>query len=426
MTLCLGLMSGTSMDGVDAALLETDGETHLVSRGGSFFPYPRIFQILLKVAEWAARLAQGDPLAAESLFSKSWRAYTTRLQIHDAELTALEQEACHYLNEQLSLKLAKPTFSAVIQCSTHLHRQACERLLHQQGLNTSDIDLIGYHGQTLYHNPPQGISWQAGDGQALANALRVNVIGHFRQQDIDHGGQGAPLTPLYHYALVNHETLYPAAIINCGGIANVSVVLSGAIGDLNAFDAGPGNVLLDRLISQATGGLKRYDHDGELALRGTVSCDGLALLHAHALPAGFLNQLPPKSLDSHDCHLPEGFEQLALEDALATLAAFTADCLVKSLLNAFSNTRHLKHVILAGGGWYNAVILREFKHRLSAHMNAKIQISSASQLGWQQDLLEAEAFAYLAKRSLLGLTLSLPLTTGIHSAKTGGTCFYPQ
>lgn len=413
------------MDGIDVALLDTDGQCQLQSKGGSFLPYPRIFQTLLKAAEFSAKQALGDRDKARHFFPSCWQSYANSLRIEGDAFIALEAQALAYLNTQLGLALVQTSLDAIIACSTELHRLACLQLLHQLCLPASAIDVIGYHGQTLYHNPAAGFSWQAGDPQTLANAFDCRVIANFRQADIESGGHGAPLTPIYHHALINAEGLYPAVVINCGGIANITIVTGTDTSTLMAFDAGPGNVLLDRFIKQATLGAKSFDQDGELALQGTVSPLMLTALKAQALPADFMANIPPKSLDSHDCYLPEAFHQLSLADGLATLAAFTAECLVTSLCQALPRNTPIKHVILAGGGWYHPVILQEFKQRLSLSLSDAIQISTAKQLGWQQDLLEAEAFAYLAKRSLLALPLSMPLTTGVTQAQTGGDCFMP-
>ena len=421
-SLCLGLMSGTSMDGIDAALLETDGQAIIASKGGGFFPYPAIFQTLLKAAEMAAKRATGDRARAIECFPISWQQYLTSLQLQENASLRLESDALAYLSEQLSCPQTLLTFKAIEACSTELHYQACLAVLKQATLTSADIEVIGYHGQTLYHNPQKGITWQAGDPQQLANALNCQVVGAFRQADVAQGGQGAPLAPLYHQALVNSDGLFPAAVINCGGIANISLISGPDLKQVSAFDAGPGNVLLDRLMRVSTLGDQRYDHDGLLALQGTRSAALLALLKEQALPKNFLTSAPPKSLDSHDCLLPNAFYDAPLADALTTLAAFTAECLVDSL----PPIQPLKYVILAGGGWYHPVILREFNEQLKARRGDAIQIITANQLGWQHDLLEAEAFAYLAKRSLLSLALSTPLTTGVKQALTGGLCFLPQ
>lgn len=413
------------MDGIDAALLETDGQHRLRSLGGSFLPYSKVFHVLLKAAEFTAKQVKGHVDLAQHNFPHCWQSYTQSLQLPDAALQALEIEAIDFLNAQLAINHGQLSLNTIIACSTELHRQACEQLLQQLGRSITEVEVIGYHGQTLYHKAAQGISWQMGDGQHLANALRCRVVSAFRQQDIQHGGQGAPLVPLYHQALIRQQPLYPSAVINCGGIANITIVLGANSSELIAFDAGPGNVLLDRLMRQSSLGQQRYDQDGRLALQGKVVPDLLKVLQRHALPQHFLNQLPPKSLDSHDCQLPEIFYSIDLHDALATLAAFTADCLVHSLLIS-AKTTPLKQVILAGGGWYHPVILREFSQRLQHAFAIPPLIVQAQQLGWQQDVLEAEAFAYLAKRSLLGLCLSTPLTTGVATEQSGGQCFHPH
>lgn len=425
MAICLGLMSGTSMDGIDAALLDTDGHNNVRSLGGAFLAYPKIFQLLLKAAEWTARQHQGDARLTQQHFSEGWRQYLNSLHLDEKTALVLEQQALSFMTDCLSQAQKTLSFSCVLACSTELHRQACLLALKQSGLSLNQLDLIGYHGQTLYHNPQQGISWQAGDGQYLADALQCPVIHQFRQNDLHHGGQGAPLVPLYHQALVKQRPCYPTMVINCGGIANVTVVSGPESTEVLAFDAGPGNVLLDRVIKQATAGQQSHDHDGLLARQGQVCERTLKLLKQQALPKGFLHQPPPKSLDSHDCQLPSAFDQLALVDGLATLAALTADCLVDSLQQTgFLSAK--THIVLAGGGWYHPVIKQQFEQRLQRQCDPMPPLSMAQQLNWQHDFLEAEAFAYLAQRSVLGLSLSTPHTTGVSQACSGGICFYPS
>lgn len=406
------------MDGIDAALIETDGRDQVRALGGQFFAYPPVFQHLLKAAELSAKHAQGDPAFATQHFLSCWQTYGQSLQLSHLALATLTQKAIAYLQHTLATPCEALSLNSIIACSSELHRQAAVQVLHTLKVQPSDLDVIGYHGQTLYHKPSQRLSWQMGDAQYLATQLRCKVISTFRQADIDQGGQGAPLVPIYHQALVNQAPCYPTAVINCGGIANITAILGPSSHELVAFDIGPGSVLLDRLVRQHTQGQANYDRDGLLALQGQVCATTLTVLKHGVLPKAFLDQPPPKSLDSHDCHLPPEVYSLPLADALATLAAFSAECIVDSLSQL---KQPIRQIILAGGGWHHPRVLSEFKRRVPA----EVSVITASQKGWQQDLLEAEAFAYLAKRSALGLSLSTPNTTGVQQACSGGQCFLP-
>ncbi len=388
--LCLGLMSGTSMDGIDAALIKTDGEAFIESIASAFYPYPADFQKNMKMAERCVKKTEGDLIQAEKIFN----------------------EEC-----------AEITFKKLIALSTHLHAEAAKNLLHTQQISPKEIQWVGYHGQTLYHAPAKKITIQVGRGDSLAKALGIPVVSQFRINDIQHGGQGAPLVPIYHWALVKNDHLIPAAVLNCGGIANVTLILSAAPENLLACDTGPGNVLLDRFVREKTQHQCTMDQDGHFALAGKIDASVFVTLMGKSLPPGFLNAPPPKSLDSYDCQLPHAMNTLSLEDGCATLAAFSAECMARSV--TFCQNKPFRW-ILAGGGWHHPVMLSEFKNRLEKYYDQPPQIVIAKQLGWQQDTLEAEAFAYLAKRASLDLPLSFPGTTGVSAPLSGGEIFYPQ
>ena len=162
--------------------------------------------------------------------------------------------------------------------STQLHIQAVRQLLSDQALSTATIDVIGYHGQCLYHQPNRGISVIVGDAKAMADALGIVVVNDFRKNDIAHGGQGAPFAPLYHQALAIRDGLLPLAVVNCGGIANVTFVMGDKESDLLAFDTGPANALMDQLLRQRTQGEWHYDKDGHYGLQGEVNVAVLSRL----------------------------------------------------------------------------------------------------------------------------------------------------
>jgi anhydro-N-acetylmuramic acid kinase len=399
-TLCLGLMSGTSMDGIDAALVETDGSEYVRSIASSFYAYSPELRKLLKLSEQIIRDCQGDLVKA---------AQTIVYPNEHGIKTLLEQ-----------FQLTELTLPNLILLSTFLHAEAVNALLQQQNLNHNEIEFVGYHGQTMYHAPHQGKTLQVGDCQKLADILKIPVVGHFRLNDVANDGQGAPLAPIYHWVLAKQEGLIPLAVLNCGGIANVTFILHDEPNHLTAFDTGPGNALLDRLVRERTDNQMFYDEDGKLALAGKVDIAALELLIQSGLPQGFLSNPPPKSLDTHDCHFSKALENLSLEDACATLAAFSAECMVKSL--DWCDIIPSRWV-LAGGGWYNPAILKEFTQRLEKRCQQTPQILTAKQIGWQHDALEAEAFAYLAKRVANDLPLSFPGTTGVIKPLTGGKIY---
>jgi anhydro-N-acetylmuramic acid kinase len=393
-------MSGTSMDGIDAALVETDGNEYVRSIASSFYAYPPELRTLLKLSEKIIRDCQGDLTKAEQII-----VYPS-----DHGIDALLKK----------FQLPQLTLSNLILLSTFLHAEAVNSLIQQQNLNHEEIEYVGYHGQTMYHAPHEGKTLQVGNCQKLAEFLQIPVIGDFRLNDVAHGGQGAPLAPIYHWVLAKQEGLIPLAVLNCGGIANVTFILRDEPSHLTAFDTGPGNALLDRLVRERTDNQMFYDENGKLALAGKVNPAALETLMQSGLPQEFLNKKPPKSLDTHDCHFSKALEELSLEDACATLAAFSAECMVKSL--DWCDIVPSRWV-LAGGGWYNPAILREFTQRLEKHCQKTPQILTAKQVGWQHDALEAEAFAYLAKRVANGLPLSFPGTTGVAKPLTGGKIY---
>lgn len=402
MVMSIGLMSGTSMDGIDVALLETDGQYHVTEKGHLNYPYESDFQIALKAAEYSVRKHKGDLQQAANHFNTDVMEYLNQLQ----------HPASDYYT-RLSL-------DAVIAQSTQSHINAVQQLLQQQRLKPSDIKVIGYHGQTLYHQPQRQCSIIVGDGQAMANALKIPVVYQFRANDIAAGGQGAPFAPIYHWALAKRDGLIPCVILNCGGIANATLILNADEKQLIALDTGPGNSMIDALVRQKTRGLENKDHNGRYGLAGKVNNAVLEQLYTQSLQgdkADFFNQLAPKSLDSGDFKWPAALEELSLEDACRTLEAFTADSIIKSLMH--TNAALSDRWIVAGGGWHNPVILQEFKMRLLQHYPHAV-IQTADEVGWRGDALEAQIFAYLAVRHLQKLPFSFPGTTGVPKPLSGG------
>jgi len=371
----LGLMSGTSMDGIDVALLDTDGRAVVVPGPWATFPYEA------KVRR-ALAAAVRDPDGADA-----------------GALIALE--------------------SAVRDA----HAAAVEAFLADTGTPRRAIAVVGCHGHTLLHRPQLGVTRQIGGGQALAARLGLDVVDDFRAADVAAGGQGAPFAPLYHAALAGGLER-PLAVLNVGGVANVtwiggdagpgSGIPGGGSGDgrtgspeagLLAFDTGPGNALVDDWVAAQTG--QPYDADGALAARGRVDEAALAALLDHP----YFDREPPKSLDRGDFD-PAPAAGLGPADGAATLTLFTAEAIARA-------RRHLprppRRWLVTGGGRHNRTLMALLRARLG------VPVDPVEAAGWQGDALEAQAFAYLAVRSLHRLPLSLPGTTGVPRPMTGGT-----
>lgn len=287
-------------------------------------------------------------------------------------------------------------------------------------------DVIGFHGQTITHDPGAGFTWQLGDGAALSRETGMEVINDFRSADMRAGGQGAPLAPLYHRARVRmHELGRPVAFLNIGGVANVTFINSpdgelrskvpASAGTANsfgilAFDTGPGNALMDDYVRMKTG--QAYDADGAMAAGGQARKELVEAWLGHE----YFQKAPPKSLDRNewsvlsDGVIAQDLENLGAEDALASLMEFT----VRSIEKADALIGGGADWYACGGGRHNTALMR----RLGEVLSSGIQPVEA--LGWNGDAVEAECFAYLAVRSLLGLPISLPEVTGVSAPQTGG------
>ena len=353
----IGLMSGTSMDGIDAALIKTDG--YQVFEEGPFvtLPYKRDFRKLL-----------------ENLIAGK------------GDLNEVE--------EQLTLE----------------HAKAVSTLIKTFNIAISKVDLIGFHGHTISHNPDDQHTLQIGNGRLLAAMTGVNVVNDLRSSDVSAGGQGAPLAPIYHKALVKSQDL-PVIILNIGGVANITWVDT-LDENLIGFDTGPGNALIDDWIKKKTG--RNYDNNGLLASQGQVHDGILTKLLAHP----YFSAPNPKSLDRNFFkNLTEAaIASLTVEDGAATLSAFT----VKSITNAINRlSKPFKKCIVAGGGRHNVSLMTGLKD------NFPNRLISSDDMGWSGDAIEAQAFAFLAVRSRLNLPISFPGTTGVSEPQTGGV-FHPK
>lgn len=357
----IGLMSGTSLDGVDVAMIDSDGES--VAAFGptgyrAYLPHERdvLRQALAEATALADRHARPGVIA-------------------DAERVV-----------------------------TQAHAEAVASFLREHGLSARDIDVVGFHGQTVLHRPEQRLTVQIGDGEALARGIGIPVVYDLRADDVAAGGQGAPLVPVFHRALVHSVDLpAPVAVLNIGGVSNISYI-DGA-SDLIACDTGPGNALLDDFMLAATG--RPFDESGKLAAGGAADFGWIAGVLKHP----FFGLRPPKSLDRNDFAklvLPK----LSAADGAATLTALTANAIAAVV-------PHLPvppaSWVVAGGGARNATMVRWLAAKL-----APARVVIADELGWSADAIEAQAFAFLAVRSKMGLPLTYPGTTGAPAPMTGG------
>ncbi len=386
--IAVGTMSGTSMDGVDVAMIKTNGVDQVQSLGHVSVTYPPEVQSQLKHMAHAVAVNSGDVKAA--------------------------QQACEHWDDTL-------------QQLTQYHAQAIQTLIQQA---EQSVDVIGFHGQTLFHAPDEGLTIQVGDVDYLLQQLQKPVVHQFRLQDVAAGGQGAPLAPAYHQALVLRDQLAPAAVINCGGIANVSWVTGEGWDQVRASDVGPGNGLLDRLVMIATHERQHYDKDGLLAEKGQLDQALLDQLWQNAVCGdsyAFADKPWPKSLDIFDLQLPEGIalQGRAFYDACYTITYFTAGMLVKALVAESRMTGdEPMRIILTGGGWNNPVLLNLFNQLVSLHL-PHAMIVTCEELQWQSQAVEAEIFAYLAVRRLLQLPASGPYTTGVQKLCLAGEMVAP-
>lgn len=362
---CIGLMSGTSMDGVDIALIETDGEKAVSFGATGFTPYDDADRALLRSA----------------------LAEAAGLEGRDSRPGAVAKA------------------EAMV---TGRHAEAIETFLRDNGLKASDIDLVGFHGQTVLHRPKQRLTIQIGDGAALARRLGIAVVYDFRSADVAAGGEGAPIVPVFHRALVEASGMPgPLALLNIGGVANVTYVDDGC--DPVACDTGPGNALLDDLMLARAG--QPMDRHGHTAARGKVDEVALAAL----LDDPYFDLPPPKSLD-RNAFSAKAVGHLALEDAAATLTAFTAAS-VNRLFDRLPKPP--RSLIVCGGGASNPILVRELVNRLPC------KVTTADVCGWSADSMEAQAFAYLAARAARGLPFTFPTTTGAPGPMTGGIIAKP-
>ena len=352
----LGMMSGTSLDGADAALIETDGVSVAAFGPWRTAPYPDDLRDRLR----AVIDGHGGRKAAE-------------------------------------------------RALTGFHADLAEALLAEAGVRREEVAVAGFPGHTVRHEPEAGRTDQIGDGAALAGTLGIDVVNDFRSADVAAGGQGAPLVPLFHAALARRSGLAtPLAVLNLGGVANVTWIGGPADEDLLAFDTGPGCALIDDWVRREAGAA--FDRDGRLARSGAVDRAALDALMAYP----YFDAPPPKSLD-RNAFDPAPVSDLSAEDGAATLVAFTAEAAHRAL--AHMPAAPLRWLV-TGGGRHNPALMDALAERLGAPCDP------VESVGWQGDALEAQAFGHLAVRSRRGLPLSLPRTTGVPRPLSGGI-FHP-
>jgi len=363
-------MSGTSLDGVDAAFLETNGQ--------------QIFRF-------------GPTLCLE---------YSTD------ERDVLKQATQAALNWKFHGP--KPECFKTAEDIIHrVHIRAVKQLCSAHPNWASKLDMVGFHGQTLIHQPPKGTSrgrtLQLGDGEVLARNLKVPVYYDFRTADVEAGGQGAPLAPIYHHALVAFAKLtLPTAILNIGGVGNVTLITKK--GYVLASDTGPGNGPLD--IWMEKNGLGNFDSDGRHAISGTPNFH----IVKHWLDRTFFQKTIPRSADRYDFDVINDMDELSVEDGAATLAAFTTLAAVHTLNEMCAPPQSL---IVCGGGRHNKAMM----WMLGEHLEAEVKTAEA--VGWDSDAIEAQAFAYLAVRSKWKLPISFSDTTGVKTPMSGGVLALP-
>ncbi|MBC7585318.1 MAG: anhydro-N-acetylmuramic acid kinase [Tardiphaga sp.] len=365
MLTAIGLMSGTSLDGVDIALIETDGRAVRAFGPSGYRPYAESERAVLRQA-LAEAAALSDRDARPGVLAEAERVVTSA------------------------------------------HAEAVAGFLTQNRIARENVNIVGFHGQTVLHRPADRLTVQIGDGLALARAIHIPVMHDFRAADVAAGGQGAPLVPVYHRALAQALGRDgPVAVVNIGGVSNITYI----DGDtLIACDTGPGNALLDDFMFRSVG--EPFDCEGRLAAQGVVDEEFVAC--GLALP--FFAAPPPKSLD-RNAFAALVLRNMAPADGAATLTAFTAAAIAS--IGPLLPNPPLSWII-TGGGARNLTVLRMLRARL-----APAEVETADSLGWSGDAMEAQAFGFLAVRGLKGLPISYPATTGVPIPMTGGVVARP-
>jgi anhydro-N-acetylmuramic acid kinase len=349
----IGCMTGTSCDGLDLAYIETNGADTLTLGPSETIPFEPSYRNTLR-----ERVSLKAPV--------------------------------HYRDDELSKTIA--TFHAY-----HIKEFILK--------NQLTIDAIGFHGQSVWHDPANQLTVQLGDCQHLANLTGIQVVGQFRQNDVKNGGQGAPLVPIYHLALAS-KLEKPAAFLNIGGIANITFI--GPDQTLIAGDTGPGNVLIDDWVAKHTG--TPQDTNGQYAAKGSVNPQLLTRWLQHP----FFERPFPKSLDRMDFHpLLDDCAPLSLEDGAATLTQFTVETIMKGIAILPEQPNQL---VVCGGGCHNPTLMNGLQQQFK-------NLMGAFEIGYDPDAIEAQLMGYLAARFFKGLPSSFPTTTGVSTPTIAGELF---
>jgi len=362
----LGLMSGTSMDGVDASIIKSNGEDK----------YEVIFDQYFKYDE---------------------KIYEELVDIRNK------------INSSKDLEINSIILGDIERKITLFHASICKKIISSNAVN---IDLIGFHGQTIFHNAKEKISKQLADAKLLSSLLKKKVIYNFRENDIRNGGQGAPLAPIFHQLLVNQNQIkLPVCVLNIGGIANITIVSSKDFNDLKSYDIGPGNCLLDEWMRKNS--KEKFDNNGELAKAGITN----KIILNQAL--GNFDNLKDKtslSFDVKDFDL-NFVRGLSLNDGLSTLTDFTATIIYQSIVNSMNLDKGMElNILICGGGRKNLFLINSIKDKLP--MN--IKLTTIDDYKINGDFVESQAFAYLAIRSYLKKIISFPKTTNVKNSSLGG------
>jgi len=362
----LGLMSGTSMDGVDASIIKSNGED----------TYEVVFDQYFKYDD----------------------------EIYE-ELVAIRNK----INSSKDLEFNLVALANIERKITLFHAFVCKKIISDHSLN---IDLIGFHGQTIFHNANEKISKQLGDANLLSGLIKKKVVYKFRENDILNGGQGAPLAPLFHQLLINQNQIkLPTCILNIGGIANITMIFSKNVSDLKSYDIGPGNCLLDEWVRKNSN--ERFDKNGELARAGKI--DKIILNQAIDNFDSIKNN-NNLSFDVKDFDL-NFVRGLSLKDGLSTLTDFTATIIYQAIINSVNLDKDTElNILICGGGRKNLSLINNIKNKLPLSM----KLASIDEYKINGDFVESQAFAYLAIRSYLKKIISFPKTTNVKTPCTGG------
>ena len=368
----IGLMSGTSMDGVDVSLIKSDGFNQFTNILDEYFEY-------------------NESLHQELIELRNLIININDLKQHSSRLNKLEREIT--------------VFNSKIVSDLSIKYQ-------------NEIDFVGFHGQTIFHNPEQKISKQLGDGKLMSQLVKKKVIYDFRQEDIANKGQGAPLTPIFHNLLsrrINekHQINFPICFLNIGGISNITKIIKKdekLEDNLEAFDSGPGNCMIDEWVRKNS--KNSFDENGSIAKSGKIN----QLILNQVIDNFKINSFD-KSLDVKDFDISFA-RGLSLEDGCATITNFTAYLIAKGIEHANGiNDKPIKYLI-CGGGRKNSFLIQSIKDYLTNKKN--ISLSSIDDYDLDGDYIESQAFGYLAIRSFLNLPISYPKTTGCELPTVGG------